>query len=106
MPDSNLFRHARREAVVVLLVWAAALLWTVGYCYLRGYSSYPPESWAAQQRLATPRTAEDFRQIAGLPDWVFVGVLLPWGACTLATVVFALFYMRDDDLGQEGGHGH
>jgi hypothetical protein len=106
---TRLFRHARREAIVVIIVWALALTWTVGYCYLRGYQ-HDETSWVVQQGLAQPHTPDDFRQIAGLPEWVFFGILLPWLACTAFTIGFCLFGMTDDDLGREaeegGRHGH
>jgi hypothetical protein len=106
MPDpaARLYRNAVREARIVLSVWALALAWTVGWCYLRGYE-HAPDSWAVQAGLALPRTAENFRQIAGLPDWVLFGIVLPWVACSLFTALFGVAIMRDDDLGREAGEG-
>ena len=101
-------RHSRREALFVALLWLAAITWTVGYCYLRGYR-HAPDSWAVQQGLAEPRNAANFRTVAGLPDWVAYGVIAPWLVCSAATVLFGLYGMRDDDLGTErdegAGHG-
>jgi hypothetical protein len=101
MPDrdaeARLVRHARREAAIVLAVWAAALLWTVGTCYLRGYR-HAPDSWPVRWGLAEPRTADDLRLIAGFPDWIFVGLVVPWLLCTAFTIGFC-FFMTDDDLG-------
>jgi hypothetical protein len=113
MPDrqsaARLFRHARREAVIVLVVWALALAWTVSYCYLRGYQ-HEEDSWVVRAGLAQPRTADNFHQVAGLPDWVVFGILLPWLGCVAFTVFFCQFLMTDDELGAEadegGGHGH
>jgi hypothetical protein len=113
MPDpkaaARLYLNACREAKLLLTVWALALCWTVGYCYLHGYR-HPPESWAVRNGLAAPRTADDLQTILGFPDWVFFGIMAPWAACTLFTVIFSLFIMRDDDLGPEGeersAHGH
>jgi hypothetical protein len=103
------FRHARREAVFVLIVWALALVWTVGYCYLRGYQ-HAPDSWVVRAGLAAERTPDNFRTVAGLPDWVAVGIVLPWLICTAITIAFCLFFMTDDDLGTEAeegaAHGH
>ena len=31
------FLHARREAIVIFLVWFIAMLWAVPYCYFTGY---------------------------------------------------------------------
>jgi|SRR5262245_20391922 len=112
MPDpqaaSRVLRHSRREAFLVLLVWAIALVWTVGVSYLLGYQ-HDPQSWLVQAGLARSRGAEDFTQILGFPDWIFFGVMLPWAACTLISVLFALRGIKDDDLGaeapEEAGHG-
>src|SRR5438034_480594 len=54
----SLERNARREARTVLIVWALALLWSVGYCYLHGYQ-HAPDAWVVQIGLATPRTVAD-----------------------------------------------
>src|SRR5262245_1120813 len=106
---ARLYRHAWREAVVVFVVWGLALAWTVGYCYLRGYQ-HDEQSWVVRTGLAQPAAPGDFRQVAGLREWVFYGILLPWLACTAFTVAFCLFVMKDDELGHEaeegGGHGH
>ena len=102
--QARLLPHARREALVVMIVWLLALAWTVGYCYLRGYQ-HPPDGWAVRAGLAAPRQAEDLGQVAGFPDWVFVGILLPWLVCTLFTIAFSLFGMRDDPLGGEAQEG-
>ena len=106
---ARLYRHARREALLVLAVWAASLLWTVGYCYLYGYE-HPADSWVVQAGLARPPAPGEFRQFLGFPDWVLFGIIAPWLACTAFTMAFALFGMRDDDLGAEAGegagHGH
>jgi hypothetical protein len=107
-PLARLYRHARREAAVVAVVWLLALTWTVGYCYLRGYQ-HPPDSWLVQSGLASADPGREFRQYAGLPEWVLFGILAPWLACTAFTVIFGLFIMKDDDLGtesEEADRGH
>jgi hypothetical protein len=104
----RLYRNARREMWLVLFATFLALVWTVGYCWLYGYE-HAPESWAVQQGLAEPRTSQNFQQIAGLPDWVFVGILLPWLLCTAFTIGMCLG-IKDDDLGSDveetQAHGH
>jgi hypothetical protein len=106
---ARLYRNACRDVKLLLTVWALALLWTVGYCYLQGYR-HAPESWAVRSGLAAARTADDLLTVLGFPDWVFFGIIIPWAVCTFLTVVFSLFVMRDDDLGAEGeersAHGH
>jgi hypothetical protein len=111
---SRLFRNARREAVTAVVVWVLALTWTVGYCYLFGYQ-HDPQSWLVQQGWVTPRTKENLQHFGGIPDWVFIGILVPWLLCSAFTIGFCLG-MKDDDLGQEAadpmerhegaGHGH
>jgi hypothetical protein len=100
----KLRKNAAREALIVLAVVALALAWTVGYCYLHGYR-HAPDSWAVCAGLASERTADNFEQVAGLPDWVFFGILVPWLACTAFTVFFCLKIMKDDDLGGEREEG-
>jgi hypothetical protein len=98
---ARLYHNACREAKLLLTVWALALVWTVSYCYLHGYR-HPSDGWAVQRGLAAERAADDLQTILGFPDWVFIGILIPWAVCTLFTVVFSLFLMSDDDLGAEG----
>src|SRR5262245_588172 len=99
-PPNPLLRHAKREAALVMVLWLAALVWTVVSCYLHGYQ-HAPDAWVVRHGLATPRTAENLRTILGMPDWAFWGVFVPWLVCTVATVGFSLFVMRDDPLGEE-----
>jgi len=77
------FVHTRREAIVILIVWAIALVWSVGYCTLFGY----------------PDSDTQVSLTLGMPSWVFFGVLSPWMGAGLFSVVFSLFFMADDDLG-------
>lgn len=84
-PEDSVLKSARREAVVVLTVWAAALVYTVGVCYRLGYG----------------RAAESLRFVYGFPDWVFWGIVAPWLACLAITAWFALRFMTDDDLGED-----
>jgi hypothetical protein len=98
--SERLFRNACREARVSALVWLLALVWTVGWCWLRGYP-HPSDSWLVTSGLAMARPAQDATNVLGFPGWVFYGIMLPWVACTLFTVVYALWGMPDDDLGAE-----
>src|SRR5262245_19467310 len=102
MPDpraaGRLLRNSRREMFLVLIVWAGALAWTVVVSYLLGYQ-HDPQSWLVQAGLARARTSQDFSQILGFPDWVYLGIIAPWAACTVITVLFALRGIKDDDLG-------
>jgi hypothetical protein len=98
--EQRLLRNARREGLLIMVVWAATLIWSVGSGYVLGY-----------------RPAEEIGLIAGIPAWVFWSVVLPWGACLAFSVWFCFGYMADDDLGQDpeesntgdglpGGDGH
>jgi hypothetical protein len=98
--EAILLRHSRREAAVVIVVWVLALLWVVGYCYLYGYA-HDAQSWPVRWGLTQPRDADDLKMIAGFPDWVFVGIMVPWLICTVFTIIFC-FFMTDDDLGPTG----
>jgi hypothetical protein len=83
--DDPVLRSARREAALVLGIWLAACIYTVGYCYLYGYN----------------RDADTIKYVVGFPDWVFWGIVVPWSACTLICFVLAYFVIQDEDLGQE-----
>lgn len=85
--EDPVLKSARREAVAALLLFLGALAYTVGYCALRGYHR-PPESLTF---------------VLGIPDWVFWGVFVPWGACFLVAFPFAVCFMKDADLGGEPG---
>ena len=76
---------ARREALVVAAAFIVALVWTVGYCLTHGYGRDPRE----------------IALVFGVPDWIFWGVLTPWGASYLFSSWFCVFYMKDADLGAE-----
>ena len=86
-PDYDpVFLNARREAVLIFLIWLAAMLWTVPYCYINGFT--PP---AAGEKVAT---------VGGIPAWVFWGIGAPWMVANVLTIGFCLFIMKDDDLGR------
>jgi len=99
-PAGVTLHNARREAIVIGVVWLLSLIWVVGYCYLRGYI-HTADSWAVRMGFATPRTAENFHAILGIPDWILFGIFIPWLICTLFTVWFGLVFMAEDDLGIE-----
>lgn len=82
--EDPLLRSGRREALAVMATWLAALSYTVTYSYKHGYG----------------RALEDLRFVLGFPDWVFWGVLLPWGICFLVSYLFSHVFMTDGDLGE------
>jgi hypothetical protein len=87
--EQELLRHARREGLLILAVWAACLVWSVGGGYLYGYRRDP----------------ETIGLILGMPDWVFWSIVVPWVLCLVFSVWFCFGYMADDDLGQDREEG-
>jgi hypothetical protein len=77
-----LLKSARREAIGAATIWLIAMAYSVGYCSLFGYH----------------RTAESLTFVLGFPDWVFWGLVLPWGIFTIVATLFAFFFMTDEDL--------
>ncbi|MBX6315902.1 MAG: hypothetical protein IRY99_23765 [Isosphaeraceae bacterium] len=88
--EDPVLRHARREAIIISLVWLAATVYCCTYAYLFGYI-----------RPDRPLGPEDVRPVLGMPSWFFWGVMVPWIICGLFTFWFAGFYMADDDLGRD-----
>jgi hypothetical protein len=84
--ENPLLRSARREALVSLAAWLSALLYTVGYCYLHGYR----------------RPLEDLHFVCGFPDWIFWGVVVPWGFWFAFSVWYAFWFMQDTPMDDEG----
>jgi hypothetical protein len=90
MPDSRLdpaVISARREALVVLVIFTAAMVYTVVTCYVYGYDRAP----------------ETLTFKYGFPDWVFWGIIVPWSICLLLSFWFGHQFMRDADLGESAG---
>ena len=83
-------KNARREAIVIGIVWFAAMAYCCGYCYLFGYI-----------RPDRPLGQEDVRPILGMPSWVFWGIMVPWAVSAVFTFWFAGFRMADDDMGKD-----
>ncbi len=86
VPDEDpLLKSARREALVCLFVWLVATGYSVLYCWMYG----------------TDRSLDSLTFVLGFPDWIFWGVIVPWGACTIFSAWFCMFYITDEDLGME-----
>lgn len=77
-----LLASARREALMAMSIWFVATVWSVGFCYAYGYQRNP----------------ETLTYVLGFPDWVFWGLVVPWGACTIVSSIFAMCVMTDEDL--------
>ena len=80
--EDPLLRSARREAIVVTLFGIVALVYTITYCSMFGFN----------------RPIESITFIFGFPDWVFWGILVPWGMCTIVACFFSYVLMEDYDL--------
>jgi hypothetical protein len=88
--DDPVLSSSRREALVVLVVWLAAMSYTVGYCVWRGYG----------------RDWETVSFVLGFPDWVFWGIVCPWLAAVAISWWFANRLMSDEPLSDENSaHG-
>src|SRR5436305_13491236 len=83
--EQRLLRHARREGLVIMAVWALCLAWSVGSASVLGYGRDPA----------------DITLILGMPDWVFWSVVLPWGLCLVFSIWLCFFFMADHDLGHD-----
>lgn len=103
-----LFLHSLREARFILGLWACCFVYTVVYCYAGGYLSHEPSSDAwpiAIGEVVGPLDSfqrdPDFLTYPlglGIPDWVFYGVVVPWGVCIVLTFWYAFFLYAEDDL--------
>jgi len=83
-PFDSTFMDARREALMILAMWAVCLVWSVACSHVLGRVD-------DQAALET---------VLGLPRWVFWGVCVPWTVAAAASIGFSLFIMRDADLGE------
>ncbi len=75
--------NSLRELYVMGRLWVASLVWSMGYCAIFAYRS--------------PDANEPVTIIWGVPSWVMWGIALPWIVSSVATIWFALFYIREDD---------
>ena len=102
-PVDPVLRNARREGIVIAVIWA---LTTGACCLLCGWLGFPAES------------SGPVPTFGGIPRWFCWGVLAPWAVCAVATWWFAGLFMVEDDLGtdhaseldsdirEEGGASH
>lgn len=47
--------------------------------------------------LGYKRDAQEMKYILGFPDWIFWGVLVPWIAIVVFTIIYGFFFMRGDE---------
>lgn len=88
-PSKSLVASARREAILCGVVFLAAITYTITTCYRLGY------------RQPDPNVPLKF--ILGFPDWVFLGIIAPWGVCTVIAWFFSFVIMEDHDFGPAAG---
>ncbi|WP_197444314.1 DUF997 family protein [Maioricimonas rarisocia] len=77
------FIHSRREAIVIIGLWAAAMVWTLSWCASTGYVD-----------------GQDVPTIWGMPSWICWGIAAPWLVVDVVAIALCLFFIRDDDLGE------
>lgn len=79
-------KHARSEAVIIFIVFAIHMAWSITWCYFNGYNL------PSEQPVDT---------VFGIPSWIFWGVIVPWLVVDLFSVWFCLWYMALDPLGED-----
>jgi hypothetical protein len=83
--EDPLLTSARREALLVFVIWLVACAYSVGVCYGLGYH----------------RDVATLTFVLGFPDWIFWGIVAPWTVCTGLSFVLSYFLIADEDLGRE-----
>ena len=83
-PDPVLI-SAWKEARLVFGVLLAAGAYTVIVCGWMGYGRKP----------------DSLKFVFGFPDWIFWGIVVPWGTCIVLSTWLGATFFRDDDLGDE-----
>lgn len=79
------YRHSRREALVILALWMLSFAWTVTYSYVNGY--------------ATAESPRELEMTLGIPSWVWWGIAVPWIVSGIVSILMCLFFIQDDGLG-------
>lgn len=83
--DDPIYLRSRKEAMVAMLIFIAAGIYTLTFCFFFGYYIEP----------------ETVRTLWGIPSWVVWGVGFPWIVIVGVSVWFGAFYIQDEDLGEE-----
>lgn len=81
------YLNSLREAITIIVLFAAFFLWSIFVCYNYGYLS------PGEQR-------SEIRMVWGMPSWAFWGIALPWLVVDVVAVWFCFSYMKTDDLGE------
>lgn len=90
LPDKDqydpVFLHARREVIVIILLFSGFCVWAVATCLTQGY-------------LKPDETRATIDTTFGMPTWAFWGIFVPWLVVDAIAVWFCFFFMKADDLG-------
>ncbi len=111
--DDPIYHNALREAKFITFLWTCCFFYTVIYCYLYGYlthESLPSSTGPAVGQVVGLLESfnRDPQSVSyplglGIPDWVFYGVVLPWGVCVVISVWYCLVMFVEDDLSDSAG---
>lgn len=82
------YLHARREAVVVLVIFAVFATYVLTVSYWLGFAATD----------ADPPGEIELGPFGGMPRWVFWGIVIPWLAANVVTAWFCFLYMKEDEL--------
>ena len=112
------FLQARREMLVILILFSLVAVWSIGTCLYMGYpdleasklsladasgrlepTDLKPTDGATVEPAAIPSPAVPERpfqlsMVLGLPAWVFWGIVLPWLVVDVVAVWFCFVWMR------------
>ena len=83
--DDPVYVASLREALVAIGLWVVCGAYTITYCYLNGYGE----------------NASPLETVAGIPSWIFYGVVIPWLLVNVFAVWYCFFFVKDQDLGEE-----
>lgn len=91
-PEDPVLTSAKREALIVAGLWIGAMLYSVLFSWHYGYPTN-----------LTEIRPEEIKLVWGIPFWVFWGVVVPWLACSLLSILIAYCLMKDQPLGEDVG---
>ena len=117
LEEDPVYRHCLREMRLILGLWLICFIYTVTFCYCRGYLTHEPLAASTGPDIAEllgplPELNREPASVTyplglGIPDWVFYGIVLPWLFCILASLYFCAFIFVEDELSdstqQDGG---
>ena len=100
--EDPIVRSSRREAIVALLLFSVALVYTITYCARYGYPGSSPSLAGGEFSgvAAADETAAEppLTFVLGFPSWVFWGIVVPWGVCTVIACWLSFAFIQDEPL--------